>query len=248
MKSIKKLVIILFTLLRHHPLKSIWFNIKVFPFKQAIRLPILLYSDIEFRNLSGKIVLLGPVPTFGIKIGYNRCYTITSRPKTVWDIRGKLIFKGPVSFLNGSYILVGDGGELTIGTNGTIFGSDTKILCFESITIGDNVRVSWENQFYDTSFHYVETEKGCSKLSKPIIIGNNCWIGNRSTISKGCILPDYSIIGNGSLANKDYSEHGEYCLYIGYPAVLKKVGVKRVFDRQREAELDSSYGYHRNFF
>ena len=234
-------------LLKHHPLKSIWINFKVLPFRQAIMLPIILYSDTEFRHLSGSIIYKGVARPFSIKIGNDTCYVVTSRPKTVWDIRGTLVLNGPISFIQGTYIFVAEGALLSIGSKGTMIGSDSKIMCFDKILIGDSVRITWECQIYDTSFHYMEDENGDIKqLTKPVVIHDNCWIGNRCTISKGCILPEHSILGNGSLANKDYSENGEGCLYVGYPAVLKKKGVKRIYDVQREAELDAKFGYHRN--
>lgn len=236
-------------LLAHHPIKSLWLNFKMLPFRQAIRCPLLIYSKTEFRNLSGSIILRGGVKPFSIKIGNDTCYPVTSRPKTIWDIRGKMVLGGSMSFIQGTYILVAEGATLTIGGGGTFIGSDSKIMCFENITIGNNVQITWENQIYDTSFHYIESNDSnqvLSKLTKPIVIGNNCWIGNRCTISKGCVLPDYSILGNGSLANKNYSDSGECCLLTGYPAVIKKSGVRRIFDEKVETELDEKFGYHRN--
>ena len=247
MKRIKNLIWLLLFLLRHHPLKSIWFNIKVLPLRQAIRIPILLYSDTEFRNLSGSIIYKGEVRPFVIRIGNDTCYPATSRPLTIWDIRGTLILNGPISFMQGTYILVAEGASLEIGSKGTMLGSNTIIMCFDHITIGDTVRVTWDCQFYDTSFHYVEDNNGnTNKLTSPIVIGDNCWIGNRCTISKGCVLPEYSILGSGALANKDYTENGSFCMYIGVPAKVKKKGVRRVFDEKREAELDKEFNYHRN--
>ena len=247
MKRIKYVLWILFFLLRHYPLKSIWINFKLLPFKQAIHLPILIYSKTIFRNLSGSVIYRGGVEPFVIRIGNDTCYPATSRPQTIWDIRGTMILNGRISFIQGTYILVAEGATLEIGSKGTVLGTNTKIMCFDHINIGNSVRITWDCQFYDTSFHYVEDNNGItSKLTSPIVIHDNCWIGNRCTISKGCVLPEYSILGSGSLANKDYTKEGPYCLYTGVPASVKKEGVKRIFDEHREAELDKQFGYHRN--
>lgn len=109
MKNLKNIIYLLLFLFKHHPLKSIWINFKVLPFKQAIRIPILLYSDTKFRNLSGSIIYRGGVKPFCIKIGNDTCYPSTSRPLTIWDIRGTLILNGPISFIQGTYILVAEG-------------------------------------------------------------------------------------------------------------------------------------------
>lgn len=245
--KLKHAVWLFFFLLRHHPLKSIWINLKLFPFRQAIRIPILLYTKTEFRSLKGKILLKSMVEPFMIKIGNDTCYPTTSVPKVIWDIRGTMILKGPISFIQGTYILVSEGATLEIGSKGTMLGTNTKIMCFEHITIGDNVQITWDCQFYDTSFHYVEDSEGnAKKLTSPIIIHDNCWIGNRCTISKGCVLPEYSILGGGSLANKDYTDNGPCCMYTGVPAKVKKKDVRRIFDEHREADLDILFGYRRN--
>lgn len=247
MKRIKQAFGLYLFLLKHNPLKSIWINFKVLPFRQAIRLPILLYSDTIFRNLSGSIIYRGEARPFVIRIGNDTCYPTTSRPLTIWDNRGSMILNGPISFIQGTYILVSEGATLEIGSKGTFLGANTKIMCFDHITIGDRVEVTWDCQFYDTSFHYVEDNNGIiSNLTSPIVIHDNCWIGNRCTISKGCVLPEYSILGSGSLANKDYTENGSFCMYTGVPATVKRKDVRRVFDEKREAEQDKEFSYYRN--
>ncbi|MGO9336306.1 MAG: acyltransferase [Terracidiphilus sp.] len=56
----------------------------------------------------------------------------------------------------------------------------------------------------------------CRQKSKPIVIGDYCFVGTGSIVLSGCSLPDYSVLGAGSLLNKEYSE--TYFLYAGSPA------------------------------
>lgn len=51
------------------------------------------------------------------------------------------------------------------------------------------------------------------RLTRPIVIHDNVWIGNRFTIAKGTILPSYSIVVSNSMTNKDFSEDGGCCLF-----------------------------------
>lgn len=53
MKRIKVILRLLLTFITHYPLKTIYINFKTLPFKQAIRLPIFIYSKTEFRSLRG---------------------------------------------------------------------------------------------------------------------------------------------------------------------------------------------------
>ena len=52
--------------------------------------------------------------------------------------------------------------------------------------------------------------------SKPVSIGAYCFVGTGSILLGGSTLPDYTILGAGSLLNKAYSE--SYYLYAGNPA------------------------------
>lgn len=237
-----------FALLCNYPIKTIWFNYKVLPFKQAWKLPFFIYSKTVFRNLSGKIIVdSSDVRPNMIKLGADWWYPVTARPQVTWNVIGTLVFKGPISFPQGTYIHVAKNGVLQFGTNGTLIGTNSKIMCFDNIDIGDNARITWDCQVYDTSFHYVETEGKINKLTSPIKIGNNVWIGNNTTITKGVTVPNWSIITSHSLVNKDLNQFGEHCLFAGAPVTLKKKGVTRIFDEEVEKQLDLEYNYSRNY-
>ena len=246
MKSIKRLLSTLLILLTHKPLKTIYFNFKMLPFKQAIRLPIFIYTSTEFRSLEGKIQINGPISPNMIHIGDNTKYISTTKPYSIWTINGTLIFEGACKFFWGSYVYVAENATLKIGTNNTMFGSGCKIICRESVSIGNNVRIAWDCQIYDTSFHYTKSEgKEVQSLTKEIVINDYAWIGNRSTISKGTILPSNSIVASGSLCNKDYTEYGEKCLFAGAPAKCKVTGIERMYTSKEEAYYDEIFNYKR---
>lgn len=230
-----------------YPMKTIWFNLKMLPFNQAILLPITLYSKTIFRNLSGKIIIDTKHITHNmIKLGADWWYPATSRPQVMWCIYGKLIFKGPISFPQGTYIHIAKNGVLQFGTNGTFIGTNSKIMCFDKIEIGDGTQITWDCQIYDTSFHYVKSDGIINDLTSPIKIGSNVWIGNNTTITKGVNIPDYSIISSHSLVNKDLKQYGEHCLFAGCPILLKRRGVVRIFDEEQEKRLDIERNYCRN--
>lgn len=238
---------VIINLLRNRPIKTIIFNFKVLPFRQAIRLPIFIYSKTIFRNLSGNIIIdCESVYPNMIKLGADWWYPATSKPQVMWSIYGTLIFNGPISFPQGTYIHVARNGVLQFGGKGTFIGTNTKIMCFDHIEIGDKAEITWDCQIYDTSFHYVDTDEKIERLTAPIKIGNNVWIGNNTTITKGVRIPDYSIIASHSLVNKSLERYGEHCLFAGCPAALKKNNVTRIFDEKKEQELDKEFNYSRN--
>ena len=56
----------------------------------------------------------------------------------------------------------------------------------------------------------------CRQASKPITIGEYCFVGTGSVMLGGSGLPDYSVLGAMSVLNKAYSE--THWLYAGNPA------------------------------
>ena len=150
--------------------------------------------------------------------------------------------------MQGSYLLVADNGTLEIGGLDGIFGTNIRIFCFDRITIGRNVRMAWDIQIMDSSFHYIELthkDNQVPPLTKPIVLGDNIWVGNRTTISKGAVIPNQTVIASNSLINKDFSNIEPDSLLAGAPASVKATGCHRIFDVRREQELDKQYGYSR---
>lgn len=70
--------------------------------------------------------------------------------------------------------------------------------------------------------------------AKPIIIGKYCFLGTGCILLPGSRLPDYCVLGAGSVLTKAHSEEG--ALYAGSPArVIKKLDVNNIpyFHRQK---------------
>ena len=98
------------------------------------------------------------------------------------------------------------GSRLTIGNNVGISGS--SICATTSVTIGDNVLVGSGCLITDTDAHPINyldrrENKPNATLSKPIVIGNDVFIGARSIILKGVTIGDRAVIGAGSVVTQD---------------------------------------------
>lgn len=246
MKIIQAIKTLIYLVTKCNIVKTIFVNYKVLPLRIAWKLPIYVYGKVIFKSLSGKVIFSGDIHTGMIKIGKNDFYVKTSIPLTCWTINGTLKFNGPFKFLNGGYMCISKTGNLELGGNGFI-GSDYKIMCFDSINIGHHFEATYNVQIYDTSYHYVKQENGrVGKLTLPIVIGNNVWVGNNTIISKGAVIPAFAIIANNSLVNKDFSDiEADGLLLAGTPAAIKKLYCKRIFEIEEEKFWDRTFGYDR---
>ena len=121
--------------------------------------------------------------------------------------------------------------RITIGDNVGI--SSACIWSQTSITIGNNVNIGGDCLIMDSDAHphdYIKRrnnyvmEVGINNYlqeipSKPIIIGDDCWIGARCIILKGVSIGARSIIAAGSVVTKDIPAD---CIAAGCPTKILK--------------------------
>ncbi|MFC0512654.1 acyltransferase [Mucilaginibacter angelicae] len=203
-------------------LKTIIFNFKYFPFKTAIKLPVLISNNIYLHETKGKITINGPIKTALIQIGYGKVgISDFKRARGVWQVFGEVVFNGRAFIMHGCKINVGENGQLIFGENFNM-STECALVAEKKITIGNNSGISWESLVMDTDFHHIFDENGqVFNHPKEVIIGDNVWVGCRCTILKGANLPNGSIIAAGSLVTKKLV--GEKSIFGGNPMrVLKE--------------------------
>lgn len=208
-------------------IKTLWFNFKALPFVQAIKIPFLLSYNTKVKSV-GKIVLsndvhLGMVSIGVIKIGDFE----TNSEKTIFNNMGTLSIAGNMKIHPGVKLVIRKGAKLTVGER-VGFGGNSKVICHKSITIGDDFRMSWNSQIFDTDFHFLYNIEKCKHYPrlKPVTIGNNVFVGNGATIGKGTTLPDGCVVSCISKVSGDFSAEGNNLLISGNPAKVLIKGVE----------------------
>lgn len=185
-------------------IKTIYFNFKYLPFKQALFLPIFISRKCNLLVLKGEVEILEKISPGLIQIGYGKIGIFDRRySRSVLEIKGKITFKGKTRIGQGCKLSVGSNANLVIGNNFMIT-AESSIVSHEEITIGDDVLISWDVLMMDTDFHSINGENGERiNPNKPITIGNKVWVGCRSLILKGSEIPDETIVA----ANTVYSSN-----------------------------------------
>lgn len=183
--------------------KSIYVNLRLLPFNQAIFLPIIVSRKTKLQSLSGQ-VYLGQVRTGIIRIGFGGNNILDYRyHRTLLDIEGSIRFEGKCKIGLGSRIMVS--GELTLGHNFLISG-DGLIICNKKITIGDDTMQAWESIIMDTDQHSIyDQEHNCINEDEEVSIGANVWLGARSFILKGVNIQDGCIIGANTTITRSFN-------------------------------------------
>lgn len=186
--------------------KSIYFCLKMFPLRIALRLPIIVSRHVWLEELDGKVELPEYPKFAGVHIGFGRVGIFDyDRARTIIQISGgTLSFSGKASLGQGTKISIGPKGHLIFGNNVCIT-AESSIICYDRIEIGDDSMISWECQFMDTDFHSIlqsniqsgVTSNVLLNPNAPIHIGKHCWICSRCMILKGSNLKDNCVLGGG---------------------------------------------------
>lgn len=220
--------------------KTITINFMLLPLKQAVHFPILIYGPCKLGMLTGKVCFLSPIKKGLLKIGTSdsmRSY----HSKSYIEIKGTLEVGKRVVLRRGINLRIESHGYLSLEDD--VFIADNNIInSFNYIKFGRATRVGNNSSFMDTDFHYIiNTLTGqVNKNKRPIIIGENCWIGGWCTIKKGTQLPNGTIVaGPYSMTGKNYTNKiPEYSLIAGSPAKLLIENTRRINNSQSEAFLN----------
>lgn len=223
--------------------KTLYFNFKMFPFHIARKLPVWIYGKVKFYSLEGEIRFNCSIRNRLITIGKTTDYFGARYISTIGIHRGGIWIINGACFVSEG-VLIDIKGTLVTGYL-TALGTASKIRCHEYIELGDGVGITEECQVFDTIFHFIQNVNTgeIRRMKSKVIIGDLSWVGNRTTISKGCILPPYTIVCSNSLVNRDFSGVTDQCPMIGgIPARLIGSGNHRIYNFILEKELWDKFG------
>lgn len=217
-------------------IKSLFFNLYMLPFKDGIKMPVLLARGTHLFSLEGRLKLLAPASFGMIRFGYiNEDFVPAKKHGINLCIKGTLCLGKWCRFSPGTTLRIYSTGTLTFHDNIAV-GFGTKFFCMDNVDIGSDTRFGFEVVVTDTTFHYMRdcVTQTTYPLTAPVKIGNHNWIGARSYLMKGCTTPRYTIISAGSFCNKSY-DIPEYCLLAGSPAKVRREGIYRCLDEEEDA-------------
>lgn len=246
----KKITNIIHNFFSYNYFKTLYFNYRVFPFEIARKLPIQIGWNVDLFNINyGNISFHSNIKIhkYMVKIGITP-YPMWSNKRRYTMLRfsknSKLILGSNIRIHTGSSIITSYSSILSIGSD-IIMNQDSFIYAAKSVTIGNHCRIGWGSQIYDSNFHFIYNlynQTIASPFNK-VTIGNNVWIGNKSTISKGAYIPSFTIVASNSLFNKDFSHlNNKGNFFAGIPCkLINNVSLLRIFNEKTEKELFKTF-------
>lgn len=207
--------------------KSLYVNFKLFEFKKAIKLPIIISYNTKIVGIKrGVIDIKGNITRGLITIGFDGFEGVQENKNSLLriDNGGKIIFKGQAQFSAGISLRLGPNGILNIGEN---FAANKNccILCDGNMKIGSDALLGCNVNIRDSDGHEIYDIKSNNKnpIQKNIIIGNHVWIASYVDILKGSKILDNSIVAYRSCVLSSFDK--ENCIIGGYPAKVLRDNV-----------------------
>mgnify|MGYP001774376628 CR=1 FL=1 len=230
--------------------RTLYFNFRTLPFGTAIKLPVFIYTKVHLFGLNGNVKFENtPIRRGMVRIGINAdsfalrdgsgFIQLSSRDATI-------VFEGPASISVNSKVRA-VAGELRFGKY-TYIGEGVRIICNGStIQIGEYTRIAFESVIMNSGFHHVynSNKQSITRTTRPIHIGRYSWIGNRSAVSAGAAIKEYTIVCAGSLVNRDFNLiEGDNQMLGGSPAKVICCGMHRIFSPKLESQVIKWFKEH----
>lgn len=213
----------------------LYFNFHYLPFKQAIKLPILLYKP-HFICCKGTISIEpsdGIIKTGMIRLGY-RNVSVYPNNGITWENRGTVVFKGRCNIGNDSYLSIDKMGSVEFGDDFKA-SAGAKIISRRGIKFGKETRFGWEVICMDSNFHplYDINKKEFKSVSGPITIGDNNWFAAQCKIMHSTVTPERCIFGMGTIVTRSCPKK-PYCIMGGSPVRILNEGFMRIIGQDKE--------------
>lgn len=209
--------------------KTLYFNFRVLPFSEALKLPFRISYNTKIDNVrKGVITINAPLKSRMISIGRGGVKGVVGK-RTSYIRFGqakdsKIIFNGNAFFSEGTLISV-DRGTLIFGKDFRT-SNDFYISCNKKIVFGNDVLVGWSVKILDSDNHTIFASGKEKPSSKEIEIGNHVWIASYADILKGTKVKDNCVVAYRALLTKAYDE--ENALIGGSPAKIIEKNIKWV--------------------
>jgi len=129
-------------------------------------------------------------------------------------------------------------GEIHIG-NYCLVNPGVRISSASAITIGHSCMFAMNAYLSDADWHDLQHRIFAPGNHKPIVLGNNVWIGDSALVCKGVNIGDNSIVGAWSVVTKDVSAN---VVVAGNPArVVRQLDPDDTTTREHLFNMETTY-------
>ncbi len=188
--------------------------------ESSSKLPVMVSKKTLFRFDKASKILVAPKGKLNIGVSRER----EMKPVSNCSLASESVLQinGYCNIHSGCRISLRPKAKLILGN--CYLNYNCTIICSEQIEIGDGTAIAPDVLIRDSDDHYLLNELGQKMYNtKPIKIGQGCWIGSRTIILKGVTIGDNCVVAAGSVVTKDIPAN---CLAAGVPAKVIRENVR----------------------
>lgn len=201
-------------------IKTIYFNFRYLPFRQAVYLPIWITTNFKVMKLKrGQIVLDFP---YRKNFFLGDCGSVGLQ-----EMKGGIYMEEDAKLILNAMCVIGQGTTLRCDKNAVIelgrnfyCNKNCHLRSAEKIKIGDECSLGWNVQINTDDGHAILHDgKEVGRIGS-IEIGNHVWVTSNTIVTKNVKIADGCIVAQGAVVTKSITELKS--LIAGIPAKVIK--------------------------
>ena len=205
-------------------IKSIYFNFRYLPFRQAIYMPVWITTNFKIMKLQrGQIILSFP---------YRKNFLLGDCGSVgLQEMQGGIYMEDGAKLILNAMCVIGQGTTLRCDKNAVIelgknfyCNKNCHIRSAEKIKIGDECSLGWNVQINTDDGHAITHDGKAVKSIGSIEICNHVWITSNTIITKNVNIADGCIVAQGAVVSKSITESKS--LVGGVPAKVLRTGIE----------------------
>lgn len=215
------------------------FNMRAFPLHIALKFPVYVYGSVAFVRVGKIEITTDHIHRGMIHLGEDFFKSTQKMRFCNW---GTICWADNVKIRAGVNLF--NRGHIVMEKNSAI-SENTFVSISTRLFIGENTRIGYNSSIVDSDDHYVENvvTHEVSRNERAVKIGHDCWLGSRTNVKKGTVLPDYTIVASpNALLTRNYTSlFPPYSIVGGSPVKLLKTGFRGIYSSETEQYLRERY-------
>lgn len=183
-------------------IRSLCFNFRYLPIRQAIYMPIWITSNFRVKGLKKGMLILKQPYRKSVFLGDCGSPGLQEMKGGLYFAEhSKLILHGFTVIAQGTVLRMDKGACIEIEKNfycnkNCYFRSSNKIK------FGEDCLLGWNVQINTSDGHVILHDGGMKPSDLPVTIGNHVWLTSNTIITKGVSVADGCIIAQGAVVTK----------------------------------------------
>jgi len=205
-------------------LNSLLFCLRYLPFKQAVKIPILVWPDVKINTLSrGDIIFTGEIKRATVLLGFVGAKGRDTHPMYISVEKGSHLYLGnDINLARGTRIVLSDNANMRI-SDGFFCNANCAFYSNRDITINEKCLFGWNIELNTTDGHKTIVDGVENASSGPITLERHVWLCSDTIVSKNVYIAENCVVARRSVVTKSFKEAN--VLIGGIPAKFIKHNV-----------------------